>query len=89
MYDITENKIRNRFIKFLRNLGCLRVQKSVFLGEVSEIVLETIEYEISNIIDLASDSIYIFPISKREYRDSIFMDKRQIQNILEMSAIIL
>lgn len=89
MYDITENKIRNRFIKFLRNLGCLRVQKSVFLGDISETTFETIEHEISNIIDLSSDSIYIFPICQREYRDSIFMDKRKIQNILERNAIIL
>ena len=89
MYDITENKVRNRFIKFLRNLGCLRVQKSVFLGTISEYTLETIESEVSNIVNLTSDSIYIFPICQKEYRGSIFMDKKQVQNILDMSAIIL
>lgn len=89
MYDISENNIRNKFIKFLRNLGCIRVQKSVFLGDLSETIFKTIEFEILNIININDDSIYIFPICQREYRDCIFMDKRQIQNILEMNAIIL
>ncbi|MGL5202981.1 MAG: CRISPR-associated endonuclease Cas2 [Cetobacterium sp.] len=89
MYDITDNNVRNRFIKLLRNLGCLRVQKSVFLGDISEPVLETIESKVLNIINTTSDSVYIFPICQREYRNSIFIDKRQVQNILDMSAIIL
>ncbi|MBC2849906.1 CRISPR-associated endonuclease Cas2 [Cetobacterium sp. 8H] len=89
MYDISENNIRNKFIKFLRNLGCLRIQKSVFLGDLSETTFKTIEFEISNIINTNNDSIYIFPICQREYKDCVFMDKRQFQNVLQMSAIIL
>ncbi len=31
-YDISQNNLRNRFVKLLFRFGCKRVQKSVFLG---------------------------------------------------------
>ena len=89
MYDIKDNKIRNKLIKFLRNLGFLRIQKSVFLGDISNNIFNILEYNISKIINIHFDSIYIFSISENEYKKCIFMDKRKIQFILEANALIL
>lgn len=89
MYDIKDNKIRNKLIKFLRNLGFLRIQKSVFLGDISNNIFNILEYNISKIINIHFDSIYIFSISENEYKKCIFMDKRKIQLILEANALIL
>lgn len=89
MYDIKDNKIRNKLIKFLRNLGFLRIQKSVFLGDISKNIFDILEDNISKIINIHFDSIYIFSISENEYKKCIFMDKRKIQLILEANALIL
>ena len=35
MYDIESNKVRNYVVKYLERKGCTRVQKSIFLANLS------------------------------------------------------
>lgn len=35
-YDIIENGVRNRIIEVLLEEGMMRIQKSVFFGEINE-----------------------------------------------------
>ncbi|MGL5983026.1 MAG: CRISPR-associated endonuclease Cas2 [Cetobacterium sp.] len=86
MYDITDNSIRNRVIKYLHGTGFLRVQKSVFLGNFSENSIKELEKNLSEIINIVKDSIYIFPLCEREYHDCVFMDKRKRHNILDKNV---
>lgn len=89
IYDITENKIRDRVIKILRNFGFLRVQKSVFLGDVSFENINFIEKNINAVINFSFDSIYIFPVSKKEYEKCDFLSKEKSYKILDKKALIL
>lgn len=68
MYDISDNKIRNRAVKECKNKGLYRVQKSIFLGELNKNQKDELKIKMEMMIDIETDSIYIFPTSK----DSIY-----------------
>ena len=62
VYDITENKIRNRIVKLCKGYGLYRVQKSVFLGDLNKNQLDSLALESEHIIDTTTDSTYVFPM---------------------------
>ena len=62
IYDITENKIRNRIVKLCKDYGLYRVQKSVFIGDLNKNLIDSIILESKEIIDESTDSTYIFPM---------------------------
>lgn len=64
-YDISSDKLRNRFSKYLRKFG-YRLQYSVFEIDVSERMLDVIESEIENKYMKRfeqTDSVIIFRLS--------------------------
>ncbi|MGI6722434.1 MAG: CRISPR-associated endonuclease Cas2 [Anaerovoracaceae bacterium] len=64
-YDISDNKLRTRFSKYLKKFGH-RLQYSVFEIDVSERMLDVIEAEIKNKYEKRfgqEDSIIIFRMS--------------------------
>ena len=65
-YDISNDKLRTRFSKYLSRFGH-RIQYSVFEIDNSESFLSTIEIDIKNNVEKyfsQEDSIYIFRLSK-------------------------
>ncbi|WP_034438965.1 CRISPR-associated endonuclease Cas2 [Clostridium ihumii] len=66
MYDISENRIRNRAVKACKNKGLYRVQKSIFLGELNKNEKDELKIIMERLVDESTDSIYIFP-STREF----------------------
>ena len=66
LYDIEKDKIRNKVAKFCKQAGLYRVQFSVFLGTLEENEKDTLELQITDIINQEKDSVYIFPMSKNE-----------------------
>lgn len=64
-YDISDNKLRNKFSKFLSKFG-YRLQYSVFRIDNSERILNIVVGEIENQFSKKfsqSDSVYIFKLS--------------------------
>lgn len=68
IYDISCNKIRNKVIRICKDAGLYRVQKSVFLGDISENKFDEIQLIFNEIINQETDSIYVFPMTKKELR---------------------
>lgn len=66
IYDITSDKVRRKAIKTCKNIGLYRVQKSVFLGEIEDNDFDEIKIRLEDLIDLEKDSVYVFPMSKKE-----------------------
>jgi CRISPR-associated protein Cas2 len=62
-YDISDDKIRSNLSKFLLKYG-VRVQFSCFELECNEKELKEITSFIESIIDIETDSVFLFPISK-------------------------
>ncbi|WP_244834960.1 CRISPR-associated endonuclease Cas2 [Clostridium sp. BJN0001] len=70
MYDISDNKIRNKAVKECKNKGLYRVQKSIFLGELNKNQKDELKIKMEMLIDIDTDSIYIFPTSKDNIYDT-------------------
>ena len=73
LYDIQENKPRTKVAKLCKQAGLYRVQKSVFLGTLTAHEKDTLELQIQEEIDEDTDSVYIFPMSKNELRDTVLL----------------
>lgn len=65
MYDIESNKVRYNVVKYLERMGCFRIQKSIFLADLSIKKYETIKNDLAEVQSLYEnhDSIIICPVS--------------------------
>ncbi|MGF6907600.1 CRISPR-associated endonuclease Cas2 [Fusobacterium sp. PH5-44] len=72
-YDISNGENRNHFMKFLLSQGFLRIQKSVFLGNIhKEFILEKIK-GYKTFMKSAGDSVMIVPICISDIEKSKFL----------------
>jgi CRISPR-associated protein Cas2 len=75
IYDISKTKTRNKIVKYCKNIGLYRVQKSVFLGDISKNDIDCLKLRSEEIIDKNSDSVYIFPICQEDFKKAILLGK--------------
>lgn len=61
IYDITNNKNRNKFAKLLLGYG-FRIQKSAFEAVITKNKLLKLQSEISGYIDTKEDSVRVYQI---------------------------
>ena len=73
LYDIEKDKPRNKVAKACLQAGLYRVQKSVFLGTIDENEKDTLHLRIEELINEETDSVYIFPMSKAELKQTALM----------------
>jgi len=73
IYDIQKTKPRTKIAKACQQAGLYRVQKSVFLGSLDENKKDTLHLQIEELIDEENDSVYIFPMSKNELKQSALL----------------
>ena len=68
IYDISDNKIRNKIVKLCKDYGLYRVQKSVFLGTLNRNEIDSLFLESKDLIDMETDSLYIFPLCDEDFK---------------------
>lgn len=70
MYDIENDKVRTSIAKYLKQKGCLRVQKSIFFAESERRVFNSIHSDLRHIQELYDnkDSIFMVPVSTDQVR---------------------
>jgi len=82
IYDIQKTKPRTKIAKACQQAGLYRVQKSVFLGSLDENQKDTLQLQVEELIDPEFDSVYIFPMSKNELKQSALLgqafDKKMV-----------
>ena len=82
LYDIQNDRARNRVAKFCKQAGLYRVQFSCFLGTLDEHELDTLGLQIKPEIDVETDKVYIFPMSSHELKATILLgqafDKKMV-----------
>ncbi len=82
IYDITKNKARSRVVKLCKQAGLYRVQNSVFLGTLEENDKDELKLMIEEWIEPEHDSVYIFPMSKNELKQTVLLgqafDKKMV-----------
>ncbi len=68
IYDISEDKIRNKIAKACKNYGLYRVQKSAFLGVLNKNLIDELAMKCNDLIDEEEDSVYIFPMCEEDFK---------------------
>ncbi len=68
IYDIVDDKMRNRVAKTLKKAGLIRVQKSVFLGKLESNRFDELGEQCLDLINGAKDSVYLFPFCQEDFR---------------------
>lgn len=65
MYDIESNKVRYQVSKYLLRKGCFRIQRSIFLADLSHEQYESIRTDLAEVQACYDnhDSIIIVPVS--------------------------
>ena len=75
LYDIKKDKPRNTVAKICKQTGLYRVQYSVFLGTLELNEKDTLKLQIKELINEDTDSVYIFPMSKSELKQTVLLGK--------------
>lgn len=82
LYDIEQDRARNRVAKLCKQAGLYRVQYSCFLGTLDEHQLDTLELQLAAEINADSDKVYIFPMSRAELKSTVLLgqafDKKMV-----------
>lgn len=65
MYDIEGNKVRQQVAKYLLKMGCFRIQRSIFLADLTPEKYELIRSDLTEVQSFYDnqDSILIVPVS--------------------------
>lgn len=75
VYDISDNKTRNKAAKYCINKGLYRIQKSVFLGTLDNNQKDELKVIMEDLISGEDDSVYIFPSNKEFLKDTDLIGK--------------
>lgn len=83
IYDISNNRIRNKISSKCKNYGLIRVQKSSFIGDLSKNKAEMLILEIKDLNLGEEDCVFMIPSCKScfSYKEIIGkLDEERIKN---------
>lgn len=82
LYDIENDRARDKVAKACKQSGLYRVQYSCFLGTLDAHEKDVLELRIRELIDESKDKVYLFPMSRAELRDTVLLgqafDKKMV-----------
>jgi CRISPR-associated protein Cas2 len=67
VYDISDDRTRQRVARRCQDFGLYRVQKSVYLGDLPPNRVEEVLLFSGQILDLQTDSVYVFPMCREDF----------------------
>jgi len=70
LYDIQNDKARDKAAKYCKQAGLYRVQYSVFLGTLEANEKDTLGLQLEELIDEENDRVYIFVMSRNELQEA-------------------
>lgn len=68
IYDISDDKKRNKVSKICKEYGLYRVQKSAFLGDINKNQKDELLLRCKEITDGETDSVYVFPMCDDDFK---------------------
>lgn len=92
LYDITENKIRNKIAVLCKDYGFVRYQKSVFCGETEDRILKILVSKISDVMLAAEekeDSVLIFTVCDTCMKNRLEVGKKMDPDSFKIPRLII
>lgn len=88
LYDIENDRARDKVAKTCKKAGLYRVQLSCFLGKIDKEELDVLQLQIDALINADRDKVYIFPMNKSELQQAILLgqafDKKLVTDEVKM-----
>ena len=88
IYDINENKIRNKIASKCKNYGFFRVQKSSFIGNLSKNRVEMLFLEIKDLKLKPEDCIFLIPACKSCFSEREIIGKLDEERLKDKGFVI-
>jgi CRISPR-associated protein Cas2 len=82
IYDISDDKRRNRIAKSCKEYGLYRIQKSVFLGDLPVHCADEIAAFSRDLIDEKTDAVFILPCCEPDFSKHIVVGKKEFDEAL-------
>lgn len=83
IYDISENKTRNKIASKCKNYGLFRVQKSSFIGNLTKNRAEMLILEIKDLKLKEEDCVFMIPACKSCFSEREIMGKLDEERLKE------
>lgn len=84
IYDISQNKGRNKVASCCKNYGLNRMQKSAFVGYLTKNKAEMLMGEVAKYIDLQNDCIFLLPACRNCFSQKLIkgkFDKKIVEKV--------
>lgn len=65
IYDITDDNLRNKIATILKDFGCMRIQKSAFLGDLNTNLRDKLKIKLEKILGDEFGNIQIYPLCSK------------------------
>ena len=75
IYDITEDKARTKIAKACKEYGLVRVQYSVFFGNIPNHCMDEIAKFSEELINHETDGVFFLPVSEDDFEKKIIVGK--------------
>ena len=73
LYDISEDRRRERAARACLQSGLYRVQQSVFLGTLGANELDELVVRLEALIDAGQDSVFAFPMCRPDFAKAVLL----------------
>lgn len=88
IYDISENKTRNKIASQCKNYGLIRVQKSSFIGNITKNRAEMLILEIKELELDSEDCVFLIPVCKSCFSEREIIGKLDEERLKNKGFII-
>lgn len=75
LYDVEENKLRNKIIEQCMNYGLVRIQYSAFMGKINRNHRQELCLKIQELVADQIARVHVFPIQEDAVRDIWVLDQ--------------
>ncbi|MCF7790688.1 MAG: CRISPR-associated endonuclease Cas2 [Victivallales bacterium] len=75
IYDISDDKTRKEISDTCKEFGLIRVQYSVFFGNLPNSCIDEIAVYSKNMIDKQTDGVFILPVSEDDFKKKMIIGK--------------
>jgi len=76
IYDISSDKDRNKIAKTCKEYGLIRVQYSVFFGNIPMNQIDELAEYSKELIDIETDAVFLIPITEQIFENKIIIGKQ-------------
>lgn len=68
VYDIGDDNKRKRYADYLKSKGLQRMQRSMFMGKTSPMIIKDIYRLTPRFMDLSNDIVHIIPLTQYSFQ---------------------